>query len=70
MTIIPRDSDIIGAAALLAIVLVTGLVRALGLESRAQAALAEGLGRRCVGIAVRTATYVTVILAGADRSDL
>jgi len=31
MTIIPRDSDIIGAAALLAIVLVTGLVRALGL---------------------------------------
>jgi len=31
MTIIPRDSDIIGAAGLLAIVLVTGLVRALGL---------------------------------------
>jgi len=31
MTIIPRDSDIIGAAALLAIVLVTGLIRALGL---------------------------------------
>ena len=30
-TIIPRDSDIIGAAALLAIVLVTGLVRVLGL---------------------------------------
>jgi len=31
MTIIPRDSDIIGAAALLVIVLVTGLVRILGL---------------------------------------
>jgi hypothetical protein len=31
MTSIPRDSDIIAAAALLAIVLVTGLVRALGL---------------------------------------
>ena len=31
MTIFPRDSDIIGAAALLAIVLVTGLVRVLGL---------------------------------------
>jgi len=27
----PRDSDIVGAAALLAIVLVTGLVRILGL---------------------------------------
>jgi hypothetical protein len=31
MTIIPRDSDIVGAAALMAIVLVFGLVRALGL---------------------------------------
>jgi hypothetical protein len=31
MTSIPRDSDIIAAAAVLAIVLVTGLVRALGL---------------------------------------
>jgi hypothetical protein len=31
MTIIPRDSDIIGAAALLAIVLVSGLVRVFGL---------------------------------------
>ena len=31
MTSVPRDSDIIGAAALLAIVLVTGLIRALGL---------------------------------------
>jgi hypothetical protein len=31
MTIIPRDSDIVGAAALLAIVLVTGLIRAFGL---------------------------------------
>jgi len=31
MTSVPRDSDIIGAAALLAIVLVAGLVRALGL---------------------------------------
>jgi hypothetical protein len=31
MTIIPRDSDIVGAIALLAIVLVTGLFRAFGL---------------------------------------
>jgi hypothetical protein len=31
MTSIPRDSDIIGAAALLAIVLVSGLYRAFGL---------------------------------------
>jgi hypothetical protein len=31
MTIIPRDSDIVGAAALLAIVLVTGLFRVFGL---------------------------------------
>jgi hypothetical protein len=30
MTVLPRDSDIVGAALLLAIVLVTGLVRALG----------------------------------------
>jgi hypothetical protein len=30
MTIIPRDSDIVAAAALLAIVLVTGLVRVFG----------------------------------------
>jgi hypothetical protein len=31
MTIIPRDSDIVAAAALLAIVLVTGLIRVFGL---------------------------------------
>jgi hypothetical protein len=31
MTTIPRDSDIVGAVALLAIVLVTGLFRVLGL---------------------------------------
>jgi hypothetical protein len=31
MTIIPRDSDIVGAAAVLAIVLVTGLLHAFGL---------------------------------------
>jgi hypothetical protein len=31
MRIIPRDSDIVGAAALLAIVLVSGLVRIFGL---------------------------------------
>jgi hypothetical protein len=30
MTTIPRDSDIVAAAALLAIVLVTGLVRVFG----------------------------------------
>jgi len=30
MTALPRDSDIVGAALLLVIVLVTGLVRALG----------------------------------------
>jgi hypothetical protein len=31
MTVVPRDSDIAAAATLLAIVLITGLVRALGL---------------------------------------
>jgi hypothetical protein len=31
MTSVPRDSDIIGAVALLAIVLVSGLVRVFGL---------------------------------------
>jgi hypothetical protein len=31
VTTIPRDSDVLGAAILLAIVLVSGLVRALGL---------------------------------------